>query len=72
MSEGKRRPSRPEKHDFNPEFDKLLVDFAQGKVSKIGLDVVRPAYAYTSQCFKKGWESAGPMPKLKAKPKEEP
>ena len=71
MANGKRRPSRPEKHEINTAFDQLISDFEHGKISKIGLDAVRPAYAYTSQCAKEGWRSAAAITKLKAIPKEE-
>lgn len=71
MGDSKRRPSRPEKHDFNPEFDRLINDFEHGRVARISMGAVRPAYAYTSQCLKEGWQAAGPMAKLNAKPKEE-
>lgn len=71
MANGKRRPSRPEKHEINTAFDQLINDFEHGRVSRISLDAVRPAYAYTSQCSKEGWRSAAAHGKLKATPEEE-
>ena len=71
MANGKRRPSRPEKHELNTAFDQLINDFEHGRISRISLDAVRPAYAYTSQCAKEGWRSAAAPGKLKATPKEE-
>lgn len=71
MANGKRRPSRPEKHEINIAFDQLISDFEHGRCSRISINAVRPAYAYTSQCAKEGWRSAAAPGKLKATSKEE-
>lgn len=56
------------KHEINPAFDKLISDSDHGRLKK--LPSVRPAYAYTSQCFDKCF-SPNPQKRLKAETKDE-
>lgn len=45
------------KHELNPTFDQLLEDHEHGELHSVcDYSVIRPAYAYTSQCFKKKWK----------------
>lgn len=45
------------KHDMNAAFDRLLQDNEHGQLhSKFDYTVIRPAYAYTSQCNNEHWK----------------
>ncbi len=45
------------KHELNPAFDQLLEDHEHGELHSVcDYSVIRPAYAYTSQCFKEKWK----------------
>lgn len=52
MGRRKRSVRENTKHEINTAFDKLINDHAHGRLH-LGSTVIRPAYAYTSQCFNK-------------------
>lgn len=66
--EDMKRAFKDIKHEMNPAFEKLISDSEHGRLGR--RPVVRPAYAYTSQCFDKCF-SPNPQKRLKAETKDE-
>lgn len=52
----KTRKSSDIKHEINPDFEKLLRDHEHNQLHTVcDYTAIRPAYAYTSQCFNEHW-----------------
>ena len=57
MGRKKRSVRGNSKHKYNVDFDRLLSDHEHGQLrTRCDYSVIRPAYAYTSQCMNERWK----------------
>lgn len=58
-------------HEYNSDFEKLISDHSHNQLHSVcNYTVIRPAYAYTSQCFNEYWRDGVTPGYYAAKPKK--
>lgn len=59
-------------HEYNSDFEKLISDHSHNQLHSVcNYTVIRPAYAYTSQCFNEYWRDGVTPGYYAAKPKKD-